>query len=100
MTCKNCHEDALEATQLPRIPVKLRRFAPTAAVGAVLILGGLLGLGLPVMLDRGVDLSWALIGVPVLLVVCTPILIMVALRLMSEQAIWRCTNCGFSVDRS
>jgi hypothetical protein len=100
MTCKNCHEGALEATQAPQIPAKLRRFASAAGVGAVLVFGGLLGLGLPLMLDRGVDLSWALIGVPVLLLVCTPLLIMVALRLMSEQAIWRCTSCGFSVERS
>ncbi len=100
MTCKNCHEEALEATHETRIPVKLRRFASAAGVGAVLILGGLLGLGLPLMLDRGVDLSWALIGVPMLLLVCTPLLIMVALRFMSEQAIWRCARCGFSADRS
>ena len=100
MTCENCCKGELEATQVPRIPAKLQRFVLAAGVGAVLILGGLLGLGLPLMLDRGIDLSWALIGVPVLLLVCTPPIIMAALRLLSEQAIWRCTSCGFSVERS
>ena len=100
MTCSHCHEGALEATQAPQIPAKLRPFLPTAAIGAVLILGGAMGLGLPLMRDAGVDLSWALIAVPVLLVACTPLLVMGALRVMSEKEIWRCTSCGYSQDRT
>ena len=72
-------------TQVSRLAQGLGRMGYPLALGAVLMLGAVLGLGLAVARQGSVDLSWALVAMPVFLLVCTPLVAFGALRAFAEQ---------------
>lgn len=90
----------MEPTQVSRVALGLGRTGYTIALGAVLILGGVVGLGLAVAREGSVDLSWMLVATPVLLVACTPLVIFGALRMFSENKVWRCKQCDHMFERA
>lgn len=100
MTCENCSEGELVPTQVPRLSQGLGRTGSAVALGAVLVLGAFAGLGVALALDGGVDLGWALVATPVILVACTPLVLLGAMRAFSEKKVWQCEHCHYSVDRA
>ena len=100
MRCRNCHEGEMKPAQVARVSEGLGVIGYTVTFCTVLTLGAGVGWGLAVMDDGGLDLSWALIVTPVVLIACTPIVIIGALRLFSEKEVWRCTNCNYVLDRA
>ena len=100
MTCENCHEGQLVPTQVSRLSQGLGRTGNIVALGGVLLLGAFAGLGLAVVLEGGVDLSWALVATPAILVACTPFVLFGAIRAFSEKRVWYCEHCDHTVDRA
>ena len=100
MTCKKCHEGELIPTQVPRVALGLGRVGYTVAFGAALLLGAVVGLGLAAVGEGGVDLSWALIAIPVVLVGFTPLVVFGALRAFAEKKVWQCRQCDYMFDRA
>ena len=86
-------------TQVPRMAQGLGKMGYTLALGAVLVVGAVVGLGLAVARDGSVDLSWALVATPVFLLVCTPLVAFGALRAFAERKVWQCTHCDQMLDR-
>ena len=116
MTCENCNEGELVPTQVPRLSQGLGRTGYAVALGTVLILGAFAGLGLAVALEGGFDLDWALVATPVIeggfdldwalvatpviLVACTPLVFLGAMRAFAEKKVWHCEHCDYIVDRA
>ena len=86
-------------TQVPRVAQGLGTMGYTVALVAVLLMGAVVGLGLAVAREGSVDLSWALVATPVLLLACTPLVAFGAFRLFSEKKVWQCEHCDYMLDR-
>ena len=99
MTCNSCQQGEMVPTQVPRVSQGLGKLGYTIAIGAVLIVGAGVGVGLAVALDGGVDLEWALVATPVILAVSTPLVLFGAMRAFAEKKVWRCRECSSVVDR-
>ena len=99
MTCKNCYEGTVVATQVPYVTGGFGSTAYALALTVVLMFGGAVGWGLAGT-GEGWDLSWALVVIPVVLIVCTPLVIFGAFRHVSEREVWRCTNCDHVFERA
>ncbi len=100
MTCEYCDKGEMEATEAPRVSERVLKIGYAVTVGAALILGAGVGVVLALAGDGGVDLSWALIVAPVILLLCTPIVFIGVSQRSWEKNIWQCTNCGYSFDRA
>lgn len=87
-------------TQVSRAALGIGSMGYAIAVGAVLILGAVVGLGLAVVREGGVDLSWALIATPAILLACTPQVVFGAVRAFSEKKVWQCRHCDYTFDRA
>ena len=87
-------------TQVPRVALGLGRMGYTVAFAAVLMLGALVGLGLAVVRQQGLDLGWALVATPVFLLACTPLVVVGAMRAFAEKKVWLCNRCDYMLDRA
>ena len=99
MMCESCGKGQMEPTQVPRVSERALQFGYVIAIGGMLAIGVGVGHILSSLFgDDGVDLSLMLITIPAVLLVCTPIVVVGALRISSEKNVWRCASCGHSFD--
>ena len=101
MLCTDCGDAQLAPTLVTRISGGFERTLYIGAVCIVLLLGAGIGLGLAVTGDpTGMDWRRSLVVIPVTLVVCTPLVIFGALRMVSEEEVLVCPSCQHSFDRT
>ena len=85
MTCERCHDGELKPTQVSRMSEGLGKIGYGVGIGAVLMVGASIGLGLALVRQGGLDLAPVLVAVAVVVLACAPLFLITALRMFREK---------------
>ena len=100
MTCEKCNNGDVEPTQVSRMSETIGRIGYGIGTGAVLAVGASVGLGLALVREGGMDPARVAVPVVIVLLVCAPLFLVTALRMLAEKQVWRCRSCAHTFDRA
>jgi hypothetical protein len=100
MTCEKCHSGEVEPTQVSGVSETIGKIGYGIGTGAVLTVGASVGLGLALVREGGMDLARFAVPAVIVLLVCAPLLLVTALRMLAEKQVWRCRSCAHTFERA